>query len=320
MSVLLWGLRRDTPLAAVDRELRRMGVATHLLDQREVLGTSVERGRGPAPLERVRCGAREVDLSRVSAAYLRPHDSSRLPSLRALPATAPQRLHAAAVDAALYDWANRCAAFVVNRPDASASNGSKPYQLRAVAAAGFLVPPTLVTNDPEDAAAFRRRYDAVVVKSVSGIRSQVRVVGAADLDRLRDVRTCPTQFQARIPGTDVRVHVVGGTVFATEVASEADDYRYARNEGLPEPELAATELPERVALRCRELARRLALPVAGIDLRRAPDGEWYCFEVNPSPAFSYYEAATGQPIAAAVAALLLAAVVCDRRHDRRRTG
>jgi len=52
------------------------------------------------------------------------------------------------------------------------------------------------------------------------------------------------------------------------------------------------------------LAASLDLVVAGIDLRRTPDGEWYCFEVNPSPAFSYYESATHQPISAAIAALL----------------
>jgi D-alanine-D-alanine ligase-like ATP-grasp enzyme len=50
----------------------------------------------------------------------------------------------------------------------------------------------------------------------------------------------------------------------------------------------------------------LELPVAGIDLRDHPAGKWFCFEVNPSPAFSYYEHETGQPIAAAVARFLAA--------------
>jgi len=48
----------------------------------------------------------------------------------------------------------------------------------------------------------------------------------------------------------------------------------------------------------------MGLGFAGIDLRRTPDGELICFEVNPSPAFSYYEAQTGQPIAEALAAYL----------------
>jgi D-alanine-D-alanine ligase-like ATP-grasp enzyme len=51
----------------------------------------------------------------------------------------------------------------------------------------------------------------------------------------------------------------------------------------------------------------LGLLVAGIDMRCCADGRWVCFEVNPSPGFSFYEAATGQPIAAAIADLLAGA-------------
>jgi glutathione synthase/RimK-type ligase-like ATP-grasp enzyme len=47
------------------------------------------------------------------------------------------------------------------------------------------------------------------------------------------------------------------------------------------------------------------LVLAGIDLRLTPDGRWFCFEVNPSPAFNYYQSATGQPIAAALTRLLM---------------
>ncbi len=52
----------------------------------------------------------------------------------------------------------------------------------------------------------------------------------------------------------------------------------------------------------------MGLLVAGIDLRLTPDDEWYCFEVNPSPGFTFYEDAGGQPIAAAIAGLLRSAI------------
>jgi hypothetical protein len=71
--------------------------------------------------------------------------------------------------------------------------------------------------------------------------------------------------------------------------------------------LAATQLPAQLAERCRAMALGMGLAVAGIDLRRTPEGRWVCFEVNPSPAFVYYEEATGQPIGQAIAQLLLAA-------------
>jgi D-alanine-D-alanine ligase-like ATP-grasp enzyme len=39
-------------------------------------------------------------------------------------------------------------------------------------------------------------------------------------------------------------------------------------------------------------------------MRRTDEGEWYCFEINPSPGFTYYQNATGAPIDAAIAKLL----------------
>jgi glutathione synthase/RimK-type ligase-like ATP-grasp enzyme len=104
--------------------------------------------------------------------------------------------------------------------------------------------------------------------------------------------------------------VVGAEIFATRILSDADDYRYAARQGLPRPRLSTTDVPDDVADRCRLLTSRLGLAVAGIDLRVTPEGEWFCFEVNPSPAFTYYEYGTGQPIATAVAGLLAAAVTC----------
>jgi hypothetical protein len=48
--------------------------------------------------------------------------------------------------------------------------------------------------------------------------------------------------------------------------------------------------------------------MAGIDLRWIPYGEWYCFEVNPSPAFNFYQYHTGQPIVTAVTRLFMAGI------------
>jgi glutathione synthase/RimK-type ligase-like ATP-grasp enzyme len=45
----------------------------------------------------------------------------------------------------------------------------------------------------------------------------------------------------------------------------------------------------------------LGLAFSGIDLRIAPDRSVYCFEVNPSPVYSYYESHTGQAISLALA-------------------
>jgi glutathione synthase/RimK-type ligase-like ATP-grasp enzyme len=71
--------------------------------------------------------------------------------------------------------------------------------------------------------------------------------------------------------------------------------------------LEATELSQDVERRCVELAQALQLGFAGIDLKITPEGDIYCLEVNPCPAFSYFQRGTGQPIAEAVASYLAAA-------------
>jgi D-alanine-D-alanine ligase-like ATP-grasp enzyme len=63
-------------------------------------------------------------------------------------------------------------------------------------------------------------------------------------------------------------------------------------------------LPDEIARRCVEVTARLGLVLSGVDLRLGADGAWTCFEVNPMPAYSYFEAHTGLPIAAALGGLL----------------
>jgi glutathione synthase/RimK-type ligase-like ATP-grasp enzyme len=186
---------------------------------------------------------------------------------------------------------------IVNRPVAGGSNHSKPYQSTLIAEAAIAVPDTLVTSDRLAAREFAERHGRVVYKSISGVRSIVAEVSdVAELDRIGHG---PVQLQQFVAGLDVRVHVVGSQLFATSVASDATDYRYGGD-----VVMAPVEIPEPLGRRLVELTASMGLLVAGIDLRRTPAGDWYCFEVNPSPGFTYYEAHTGQRIAAAIAALL----------------
>lgn len=251
----------------------------------------------------LRLGRRAVSLEQIGGVYHRLMDDRQLPEYLALPDGSPERTRCRALHDALTRWIGLTDARVVNPAAAMGSNGSKPYQAQLIARHGFLVPDTIVTNDPERVREFQARHRRLIYKSASGMRSIVRVLTAADLDRLDRIRWCPTQFQAHIAGQDVRVHVVDRDTFATAIISDATDYRYASRDG-GTTELRAMEFDDAVATRCVALARDLGLPFAGIDLRRTPEGEWVCFEVNPSPGFSFYQSRTGQPIADAVSRYL----------------
>lgn len=192
---------------------------------------------------------------------------------------------------------------VVNRVGGGLSNNSKPYQSLLIRRAGLAVPTTLVTSDPEAVRDFRSEHPDLIYKSASGIRSIVRRLGPEQLHRLAFLRDGPAQFQAFVPGRNVRVHTVGDAVFATLIETEAVDYRYATREGL-DVAMRPVRLPPDVRDACLRVARDLDLVFAGVDLKQTPDGDYVCFEVNPCPGFTYYERHTGQEISTALADLL----------------
>lgn len=303
--IVLWGVPGDGPLDAVHASLVRLGAGFRFLDQRDAARSSavvsVEGHRLCVEIEGPRKTDR-LDFEQVGAAYLRPVETERAVPPE-LAGDRTSELCAQSVDRAMIAWADLTTALTVNTPAAMAVNNSKPYQLRLIAGFGFAVPDTLVTTDPCAVRAFAVRHGRLIYKSVSGVRSIVNTLVETGFERLKNVANAPTQFQEYVPGSDVRVHVVGDEVFATEVRSDANDYRYGSLSG-HDIELAAVEIPEDVANRCRVMATGMGLAVAGIDLRRTPNDRWVCFEVNPSPAFIFYEQATGQPIGTAIARLL----------------
>ncbi len=299
--MLLWGLRSDPPLAAVRQALNDLKIPFELVDQRQVLETEVHLEVGVSIHGSLRTLDQVIDLSAVGSAYVRPYDTRELPHISSAGAESPAWRHALQVNDILASWSEITPALVVNRLGVTAGNGSKPYQSREIRHWGFRVPETLVTTDPDAALKFWERHGTVIYKSISAVRSRVARLRPEHTHRLKDISSCPTQFQEFVPGTEHRVHVVGKEVFACEVICEADDYRYPDEQGV---EVRPCQLPEEEEDRCKRMAAAMNLSLAGIDLRRTPDGEWYCFEVNPSPGFTYYEGATGQPIAHAVASLL----------------
>lgn len=301
MVVLLWGLEADPPLAEVYEQLRLMKVRTGFIDQRRVLETEMEFMAGNGVDGFIRLGKESIDLREVTAIYVRPYASVSLP---AIAAAGPESLawqHAASVDDIFSSWLELTSALVVNRCLPMAANGSKPYQLEQIRRLGWSVPETLITTDPEAAWEFWNCHGEVVYKSVSGIRSRVSRLRPEHKERFSSLSSCPTQFQQYIRGIDYRVHVIGEELFACEICCPADDYRYSSE---APPEIRACSLTADLEAKCRTLATAMNLAVAGIDLRRTSQGEWFCFEVNPSPGFTFYEHATGQPIAQSIARLL----------------
>jgi hypothetical protein len=303
--ILVVGGLADTVTELVCARLDDCGYAYRLLDMgRYPTGFQVNwQWKGDGPAGYIAGPDWRVDLDELSGVYARYLGAEgRVP----LPGVAPELAPSIHVecDMGLMTLFEHLTCPVVNRIGLGMSNHSKPYQGLLIRDSGLRIPPTLVTSDADAARRFYEEHDGqVIYKSLSGIRSIVRQVGPEQLARFEFLEYGVAQFQAFIPGENVRVHTVGDELFATRVLSESVDYRYARREGNT-IDMEEVTLSPAVAESCRRLSRKLDLLIAGIDLKVTPDGETYCFEVNPSPGFIFYEQGSGQLISAALADLL----------------
>jgi glutathione synthase/RimK-type ligase-like ATP-grasp enzyme len=202
----------------------------------------------------------------------------------------------------------------VNPPDAGTRAGNKLTGLRAAARAGLAVPETLVTTDPDEAAAFLDRHGGRVVAKalhshyveLDGRRHSLftRRVTAADRAALTALRAAPCMLQPEVSRrTEIRVTVVGDRVLAAERdlrgIDEVDVRRVARR--LP---VRACELAADVAARCVALVAGLGLRYAALDVARTPDDEHVVLDLNPRGGWWSVEERTGLPISDAVAGLL----------------
>ncbi|WP_426361823.1 ATP-grasp domain-containing protein [Streptomyces sp. E-08] len=297
--IIVCGIASERPIALVTDALRRRGLPYAVLHQRRFTDTPIDvRVDGTGVHGHLSCDGRTVPCSDVTGIYTRLMDWRLLPEMRG--AGEGTLRHCQAWHEALGTWIEIAPGRVMNRASATATNRSKPYQSQLIRRAGFRVPETLVTDDPDLALAFRERHGRVVYKSISAVRSIVRLLDDEAAARLPRIRSCPVQFQRYVPGVNIRVHVVAGEVFATRIETDQVDYRYASR-----THLTPWTPPHELALRCADLATGLGLALAGIDLVLTDDGEFVCFEVNPSPAYSFYEDSTAQPISDAIARALL---------------
>jgi glutathione synthase/RimK-type ligase-like ATP-grasp enzyme len=304
--ILLWGIMEDEPMAMAHAALQKAGAEFFFLDHRKLFTSDIECkfGAGTDGRCTVTVGSMTVDLESIRAAYVRGYNFCDYEEMQDKSRDDPLAQRAAGFEMQLIACLDASPALILNRSEPSATNGSKPYQLTLIRQVGLRIPETFISNDASAVRKFLSENQDFIYKSISGVRSIVRRVSDAHLGFIDDVNWCPTLFQRVVPGTNYRAHVLDGQVFAARIESSELDYRYGCTT------MTADELPVGVAQKCLEITSKLGLHFSGVDLMRTPNDEWYCFEVNPSPAYSYFERESGLPISSALAKFLMEA---DRR-------
>jgi hypothetical protein len=181
----------------------------------------------------------------------------------------------------------------------------KPWQLDRFEAAGVPVPDTVFTNDPDEVRAFCDRHDRVLYKPVSRGATPSEVEGD-DLDerRLAKLSAAPVQFQAFVPGEDLRVYVLDGDVVgAIRYHSERFSFKLDQEAG-DDVELSAPSVSPAVEESAVRAADAADVQFAAADVRRRPDGSHALLELNEAPAFAAADVRADQSVGAALAEYL----------------
>jgi hypothetical protein len=300
---LLAGIPSEPPVELATEAAEKAGIAYLMFNQRNVhlydLSIKYRNNRFSGILK---MDGKEYNLERITGIYIRMMDNYFLPEIRNkvfnyIGESAANK--SITIHKQMLDWMEITSCRILNRPWDMLSNLSKPYQAQLIAASGFKIPSTCVTSSLCAVEKFQKMHKKIIFKSISSVRSIVKELDSSHTKALRRIKYLATQFQEKLTGENIRVHVVGDALFATKIESPVIDYRYARRENA-ECNLVSFELPKAIQNRCFSVSRNLNLPLCGIDLFRTTKDDYYCFEVNPSPGYSYYQQSTGQDIATAI--------------------
>lgn len=298
----------DDPTAdLVIAELHRRGIGVARFDTADFPSkvTATIRVGGAGHLEgRVTTPTRAVDLSTVRSVYWRRPTGYRFDHLDPQEATfaEAEARHGLTGSLTMLDC------LYVNHPFHVRKADYKPAQLATASALGFTVPPTLITNDVDEARAFAAKHAPAVYKPLRGSGyskdGQPRAVWVNEVDPDtfdESVAGTMHQFQARVDKVaNVRVTVVGDRVFCVRIDAEHLDWRYDYDTNKYSP----LDMPRWIERRLRAYLARFGLVFGCFDFCLDIDGDWVFLECNPNGQWGWMEPPTGLPFTAAFADLL----------------
>ncbi|WP_097910779.1 ATP-grasp ribosomal peptide maturase [Streptomyces sp. b84] len=196
----------------------------------------------------------------------------------------------------------------VNHPLRNAAADYKPAQLAVAQHLGLTVPPTLVTNDPNEARAFVESHDQAIFKTLRWTpyqRGGVPLTGWADpvvaTEIDERVAVVPHLFQAVVnKAADLRVLVVGRQVFAVRIESGMLDWR----KDYSALSYRVVDLPDPVEKALLAYLDHFELASGSFDFAIDEAGGLWWLELNPNGQWGWLEESTGLAMSAAFAELL----------------
>ncbi len=204
----------------------------------------------------------------------------------------------------------------LNSLDAIRKAENKSYQLLKAKQIGLTIPPSIISSNSDSALKFyeKCKKDCIIKPIRNGLIQDDDVetiiftskisLNRNNIDR---IKSCPVYIQKHIKkSADVRVTVVGDSVFAAKIHSQEDkesqvDWR--RSENLLNHTIL--ELPKKTQNMCIDYVQSLNLTFGAIDFILTEKSEYIFLEINPNGQWAWIERRLGLPIAKTITKLLL---------------
>lgn len=189
----------------------------------------------------------------------------------------------------------------LNEPNITTLAENKLIQLKAAQDAGFIVPRTIVSNEPAIIRQFcaMLKYEVVVkpVKGSLGLPLFTQKVTEEHLKSDESLSLSPAIYQECISGNKhIRAHCFGDAVYAVLIESEQLDWR--QNLDIP---FNIFELDENTKMCLRQVLKILKLKMGIFDLKFNEEGKIVWLEVNPQGQFLFTEGLSGFDLTSAFA-------------------
>ena len=215
-------------------------------------------------------------------------------------------------------WTSMPNVFWLSNPTSLHVARKKLYQLYLATEMGFMVPKTIVTNNPNKVREFYSQCGGkIVFKAIHGevldyrekpLNIPTTLITDQHLGSIDLVRRMPGLFQEFIEKDyELRVTVVGDKIFPIKVQPLVDisfavDWRHPQL--MDNLSYSLVELPERVSLFCLSLLEKLKLSFGAFDFVIGKDGNTYFLEINPNGQWYWLEDRTGILISDAITDIL----------------
>ncbi|MXV34072.1 hypothetical protein DYQ91_14440 [Xanthomonas sp. LMG 8989] len=193
----------------------------------------------------------------------------------------------------------------VHSPAARLNGESKVQQLRHASRVGFKIPPTLMSNDPDEIARFieagRKNGLGTVFKTFEsmtwfekgGVRENyTSEIVAGDLVDADVVRAVPAIYQRRVSKQyEVRSTFLGEREYSVRIDSQRSGAGVLDWRAIDDIEnfVSPIELPADVHGKCRALMREMSLEMGCFDFIVDDAGEHVFVEVNQQGQFLWFE-------------------------------